>query len=144
MSIAKRKSHDYGSELRAAGLRATPARKAILKLLETVRTPLEVSIIFEKIKHEGVRTDPATVFRIMNTLTEKGVTTIVQLGDSTARYELSSRKHHHHLVCEACGKIEDMPGCPLADIEKDARKKKRFIVKKHALEFYGLCVGCAQ
>lgn len=140
--MPKRKPHDCAHELRTAGLRATPARKAILNLLETVQKPLEVSVILEHLKQKRIPADPATVFRIMNTFTEKSIAATVQLGDSVARYELSNRRHHHHLVCEDCGNVEDIDGCPLDDIEKTVQKKNRFFIKRHSLEFYGLCASC--
>lgn len=134
--------HDCKKELRKADLRATPARIAIMKFLEKTKQPVDVNTVIDQINKEGIKTDPATVFRIMNMLTEKGIAMSIQLQDRKARYELIGKKHHHHLVCEDCGKIEDVSSQVIPALEKEIQSKYKFLVKRHSLEFFGLCPAC--
>lgn len=134
--------HDCKTELNGAELRATPARIAVMKLLETTDTPIDVATIIAYLEKQHIKTDPATAFRIINMFTQKGLTTQLSLNEGKFRYELSSKADHHHLICEHCGKIEDISECAIPDLEKDIKKKKGFMVKRHALEFFGLCRNC--
>lgn len=136
------KQHDCRKELRGVDLRATPARIAVMKLLEKAKQPVDVNTVIGKVNKGGIKTDPATVFRIMNMLTEKGIAIPIQFQDRKMRYELTGRKHHHHLVCETCGKIEDVSSQVIPALEKEIQKKHKFLVKRHSLEFFGLCSDC--
>ncbi len=141
MTIAKIK-HDCKAELNEADLRATPARIAVMKLLESAATPVDIQMIKDYLDDKNIKADPATVFRIMNMFTDKGITRQISFNEGKFRYELANREDHHHLICENCGKIEDISDCNIVSLQKDIEKKKHFKVTSHALEFYGLCKSC--
>ncbi|MDZ4227638.1 MAG: Fur family transcriptional regulator [Candidatus Levybacteria bacterium] len=136
------KQHSCKEELRGVELRATPARIAVMKLLEKARQPVDVNTVIEKINKQGIKTDPATIFRIMNMLTKKGVAIPIQFQEGKTRYELAGKTHHHHLVCESCGKIENISGQFLCTLEKEIQKEHKFLIKRHSLEFFGICKNC--
>jgi|SRR5581483_10538455 len=134
--------HNCKTELNNASLRATPARVAVMKLLEDTNTPLDVSMINDYLEKEKIYTDRATVFRIMNMFAEKGLVKQISFNEGKFRYELANRAPHHHLICTSCGRIEDISNCNIAELEEDIAEKKGFSVKSHALEFYGICKNC--
>jgi|SRR5579885_697282 len=134
--------HDCKTELHEAELRATPARLAVMKLLEKTRIPVDVAMVKDYLDQQKIATDQATVFRIMHMFQEKGLVRQLSLNEGKFRYELAAREDHHHLVCQVCGMIEDFSDCAIAALEKDIKKKKHFTVSSHALEFYGLCRNC--
>jgi Fur family transcriptional regulator, ferric uptake regulator len=136
------KQHDCKNELREVNLRATPARIAVMKLLENAKQPIDVATVIDSVNGEGIKTDPATVFRIMNALTEKGIVVQIQFHEDKLRYELAGKIHHHHLVCETCGKIEDVSSQVIPALENEIQSKHKFLVKRHSLEFFGLCEDC--
>lgn len=129
-------------ELKQADLRATPARVAIMELLRKIKQPMDTNTLINLVNKQGVKTDPTTVFRIMNALTRKGLTLPIQFLEGKTRYELAGKKHHHHLVCENCGRIEDVLPAIVPTLEKEIQKKYKFLVRRHSLEFFGLCSNC--
>jgi Fur family transcriptional regulator, ferric uptake regulator len=135
-------THDCRSELREADLKATPARLALLKLLEEAEKPLDVAAMITYLQEQKIPTDQATVFRIMNTFTEKGLTKQISFNEGKFRYELASKADHHHLICEQCGAIEDFSDCNIWELEADIKRKKKFFVRRHSLEFFGVCKQC--
>ncbi len=141
MTTAKIK-HDCKIELNDVDLRATPARIAVMKLLERTAMPVDINTIKEHLDKETISIDAATVFRIMNMFTRKGITRQISFNEGKFRYELASREDHHHLICQNCGRVEDFSDCAIPDLEKDIQKKKKFLVKNHSLEFFGLCFNC--
>lgn len=136
------KQHNNRKEFKKLGLRATPARLVVMKFLEETKKPVDIKTVIDFLNKKSIKTNPATVFRIMNTFTTKGITIRVQFQEGKARYELSNKGDHHHLICENCEKIEDILECAIPTLEKDIKEKNRFLVKRHSLEFFGLCSNC--
>lgn len=134
--------HNCKDELNEAHLRATPARIALMQLLERADKPLDVQSMIEFLEENDIKTDPATVFRIVNMFTEKGLVKPIQLNEGKFRYELKNKKDHHHLVCETCGDIQDISDCNIDVLENHIEKKKNFKVTSHSLEFFGICQSC--
>lgn len=134
--------HDCKNELREVDLRATPARLAVMNFLEKTDKPVDVSSVIDYLNVNGIKTDPATVFRMMNTLTQKGITMPIQFQEGKTRYELSNKDDHHHLICENCGRVEDVSDTIIPTLEKQIRNKSGFKVLRHSLEFFGLCQLC--
>ncbi len=135
-------SHDCKTELNQAELRATPARIAVMKLLENTTTPVDVTMIKEYLDEKNIETDPATVFRIVNMFQQKGLVKQIFFNEGKFRYELAGKPEHHHLVCDSCGQVETFADCAIPALEKDIKKRKGFKVTSHSLEFYGLCDNC--
>ena len=112
--MSKRKS-DRTDELklaiREAGLRATPARIATLKLLHEASSPLTHAEVAEDLVELGV--DRATVFRNLNDMAAAGLLRRTELGDRVWRFELISDGNDHgaahpHFVCIDCGVVSCM------------------------------------
>lgn len=140
--MTARAIHDCRDELRQVDLRATPARLAVMNFLENTKQPVDANSVINYLNIKRIKTDPATVFRMMNTLTQKGITTPIQFQEGKTRYELSNTEDHHHLICDNCGRIEDISDFIIPTLEKDIGNKRNFLVKRHSLEFFGLCKNC--
>lgn len=135
-------THNCKDELQKVLLKATPTRIAVMKFLESADGPVDVSMIRDYLAQKDVDTNPATIFRMMNDFLQKGITKEIQLEEGKARYELVSKGDHHHLVCENCGKIVAVKDNFIPKMEKELGAKHKFLIKRHALEFFGLCSNC--
>jgi Fur family ferric uptake transcriptional regulator len=140
--VAFFKQHNCKDELQEVSLKATPARIAVMKFLESTDRPVDVSAILTFLKQKNIDADPATIFRMMNDFLQKGITKKVQLEKGKASYELTSKGDHHHLICENCGKIEPVEDNFVPQMEEEIQKKHQFLIKRHSLEFFGLCSDC--
>ena len=140
--VSAKIQHDCKDELNEVNLRATPARMALMTFLEKSDKPLYVKDMIEFLEKKDIKTDPATVFRIVNMFTEKGLVKTIQLNEGKFRYELTNKTDHHHLVCKNCGDIQDISDCNIEVLESHIEKKKNFKVTSHSLEFYGICANC--
>lgn len=127
--------------LQTAGLKSTEARVALLNLLDKKDNPLDVFSIAASLEAEGVAVDQATIYRILDILTRKGLVSRLEFGEGKYRYELP-KSHHHHLICTNCADIEDVEGELIGEIEREIKEKKGFLVKSHSLELFGLCRNC--
>jgi len=132
--------HNCSTELQQANLAATPARIATLKLFESHEKPMDAVHLIDHLQKElGI--DRVTVFRILNAFVAKGLITKLEFGEGKARYELS-KEDHHHIICENCGRVEEVADDFLPNAEKQIGRQTGFLIKRHSLEFFGLCRDC--
>jgi len=95
--------------IREAGLRATPARIAVLQLLSNSTSPQPHAVVAERLSPLGI--DSATVFRNLNSLTQAGLLRRAELGDHVWRFEIiRGNQHEHdsghpHFHCVDCGEV---------------------------------------
>jgi Fur family ferric uptake transcriptional regulator len=122
----------------------TRARSAVLRPLTAHASPLTAEEIHRPIRGSGVNL--SSVYRALHLFQSLRIVRRLELGQNVGPYELAdgSREHHHHLVCDACGRIEDMTACPVdqARLGRRIRKRTGFAVRSHLLELFGLCPAC--
>ncbi|MFQ5847157.1 MAG: Fur family transcriptional regulator [Candidatus Methylomirabilales bacterium] len=122
----------------------TRARSTVLAVLTTVPSPLRAEEIHRVLRNSGINL--SSVYRALRLFEILNIVHRVELGEGAARYELADayRDHHHHLVCDACGRIEDVAACPVeaADLTRQIRQQTGFAVRSHVLELFGLCRSC--
>ncbi|MEM0925543.1 MAG: transcriptional repressor [Planctomycetota bacterium] len=95
-------------DIRGAGLRATPARIATLRLLRGASKPLTHADVAERLMETGV--DKTTAFRNLNDMTNAGLLRRTELGDHVYRFEEirpgeSAAESHPHFLCTVCGTV---------------------------------------
>lgn len=133
----------YGA-LRDAGYRVGAARGAVVSVLARRDCCLTVPEIVDAVRSQGREVGIASVYRVVDLLTEKQLVQKIDLGDGRAHYERVELpdEHHHHLVCNGCGRVQ-----PFADEELEAalRRVERdtgFAVASHDVLLRGACDDC--
>src|SRR5689334_18191050 len=96
-------SEGFASKLKQADLKITKARVTILTILQEKDCPVDVETIQHGLKHHHVRADQATIYRNLDTLAQSHLINRIDFQEGKFRYELHEA-HHHHLVCDVCGK----------------------------------------
>lgn len=127
--------------IRSKGLKVTPARLAILKIIEDFKMPVDVNTISRELIRNQIVVDQATIYRILEHFTNSSLVRKIQLNENKFFYE-TQRYDHHHAVCEKCGHITEIRSCTIDKVENEIQKDTGFIVKSHSLEFYGICFNC--
>ena len=138
--------------LKQAGHRVTAPRRALLRLLARTREPLSVQEMCDAVNASddgsAASAEPVnlvTVYRFANLLAELKLARRVEFGQGYYRYEREEPQtgpHHHHLVCQRCGAIEDFHGCDIAALVARLEDESGFRVERHQLELYGICPAC--
>jgi Fur family ferric uptake transcriptional regulator len=125
------------------GLRLTKPRLQVLDVFAKDNRPLTIAEVYRRLERRQAHL--ASVYRSVQVLCGLGVLTKVDHGAEGQTYELAEpyHKHHHHLICQACGKIADLEYCGLAGLEKKIRELTQFRVVKHEIRFLGVCGACA-
>lgn len=131
--------------LQAKDQRVTPARIKLAGAVAALGRPVTIAEILE---HDASFAMSST-YRNLTVLEAVGVIHRIVSNDDTARYELAETftGHHHHLMCERCGAVIDVP---LPDLERavhDAavmvEASHGFATRVHRIDFIGRCTNCA-
>ena len=134
---------DISSTLRANGFRVTESRLKLLQLLKHSGKPLSIQKILSIWKESPP--DPTTLYRSLTDLSSAKIVRRVDLNTGIAHFEYTpDRPHHHHIVCNECGMIEEINDCSVDVLQKKiAGASKKFKeITTHNLEFFGRCVKC--
>lgn len=127
-----------------SGLRRTKALEAILTCLTECDRPKTLND-FISCGHMSAQFDKATVFRLLQRLSEKGMVRRLGLHERAAYFTLLiPGRHRDYLICTECGSIDpvDAP-CPVHKLEEKIRQETGFVDLYHELEFFGRCPKCA-
>ncbi len=132
----------FFSEVRKSGGRLTPIRRAVMSILVKSKKPICVEGIGNRLVRLGLRPNKVTLYREVDFLVRGGWATALDLGGGRKCYEWSSR-HHHHLVCRKCNRIEELEAHEMEPafeaFERTLARKSGFADIGHSLEFYGGC-----
>jgi Fe2+ or Zn2+ uptake regulation protein len=129
---------DLARTLRAAGLRATPQRVAILRSIEHDKSHPTAQALFERLRAEFPAMSFATVYNTLAALTKAGRVQPMHLGTVT-RFD-PNVVPHHHAICDVCGTVRDVPAAdePLLP----ASLAEGFEVRRVEGIFRGRCGRC--
>jgi Fur family ferric uptake transcriptional regulator len=125
-----------------AGVKKTRQRQAVLAVLQQADQPLSALDLRARAAAAGQDISLSTIYRILEYLEKKGVTTRAELARSErALYELNRFRHKHYAVCVSCRKIIKMDNCPMENFIPHIAEKD-FRVTGHSVEIYGYCRDC--
>jgi len=135
---------DALSSLQAAGLRRGGARRAVVSYLAVQECCRSAQEIHEGIRERGGDVGVASVYRALDTLLELELVQRVDIGDGIARFEPSrtGAHHHHHLVCDDCGKVEPFTDDLLERALERAAGRLGYELEQHEVVLRGACDIC--
>lgn len=126
--------------LRARGLRVTEPRVAVLAYLaSTDRHPTAEDVETAVNAGEPVLSR-ASVYNVLHSLTRAGLVAGMSVKDGATRYDAHVAPHHH-LVCRACGRVEDVAWKDFGVAERGVLPDGR-TVRTLALTLDGVCTDC--
>lgn len=133
------------SVLHDHGLKATPRRLAAARLLFDSGRAMTPDEVRDRLRPELGRLGLPTVYRIMDELAGAGLLARVERDDRLLSYaacRAEPGRHHHHLVCTRCGRVE-VVGCGFpAGQRRGIERRTGFRVTGHRMQVEGLCPDC--
>jgi Fur family ferric uptake transcriptional regulator len=132
------------AQLREAGFRSGGARSAVVDLLARQSCCLSAQEIFDALRAEGRPVGIASVYRVLDLLAEQRLVQRLDVGGGVARYEPArdDADHHHHLVCDDCGKVEAFSDEPLEQALRQLGGRVSYDVDAHDVVLRGSCDEC--
>ena len=131
-------------QLREAGHRNGAARARLLDVIERESCCVSAAELRDAVTASGSDIGLASVYRTLDLLVEHGLVQRVDLGDGIARFEPvhPSREHHHHLVCNDCGRVEPFSDDSLERSIERVEAASGYQVAAHDVVLRGACVEC--
>ena len=140
----KMNSQEWAREkIRSAGLRATPARIATLKVRHGSGSPLTHAEVSDKL--ENLEIDKATIFRNLTDLVARNVIRRSALGDNVWRFEIIKESAHEpdshpHFICIDCGSVSCMED---VELKRTSTSKSPLFERITEIVLRGHCNECA-
>ena len=139
--MAAEPAADSASRIRAAGLRVTPQRRAILGAFAGgPNGHLTADEVYERARRTVPEIARATVYNALGELVRAGILRSVE-GFGAVRYDSNLDESHHHFRCVSCGRLYDVHPRAAEQIELD---DDLFTVERVQVLLEGTCPTCAQ
>jgi Fe2+ or Zn2+ uptake regulation protein len=133
---------DILGRLRERGGRVTMPRRAIITALLQADDHVTADALVDAVRTAQPEIHLSTVYRTLETLTELGVINHVHLGHGAAVYHLADDSHHH-LVCDECGAIIELPANAFDPLVRRVERDYGFRLDAHHFALGGHCRNCA-
>jgi Fur family ferric uptake transcriptional regulator len=145
-SAVKPSWRDHALEvLREAGHRGAHARRTLVDFLASQPCALSAREIDEQLRARGEAIGLASLYRNLDLLVDLRLVARLDVGQGTARYErlLPSGEHHHHLVCDRCGRVTPFDDGGLERSIERLCRRVDFKVADHDVVLHGACADCS-
>ena len=128
--------------LRASGLRVSSARRLVLEALYGADGPVTAEQVASGLAGRLPRSDPASVYRNLETLEEVGLVRHFHLGHGPGLYAPAGTGEREYLVCSECGAVKAVEPSEMQPVRSAIRK--RFGYEAHFSHFpiLGVCPAC--
>lgn len=127
-------------QLSRAGYRSGGARRQVVELLAGEGCALTALEIDRRLNSVG----RASVYRTLDQLEQLHLIQRVEIGGDAAGYErIDPDEHHHHLVCERCGRLVPFSSEDLEEAIEAIGRRADFQIAAHDVVLRGACERCA-
>ena len=116
----------------------------MIELLAEQDCCLTAQEIFDRLRASRRRVGIASIYRVLELLSSEGLVQRIELGAGISRFEPihSGGDHHHHLVCDACGKVEAFEDPQLESAIHRLEESSGYAVAGHDVVLHGACGEC--
>jgi Fe2+ or Zn2+ uptake regulation protein len=124
---------------RDAGLKITPQRLLMFRLLEGNQSHPTAEALFEIARREMPSISLRTVYQTLNDLASMGELLQIDLGSGPGRFDPNT-EDHHHFICDECGSIHDVQVNTAATLSETNVELQ---VRTVEVVFRGVCANCS-
>ncbi len=131
-------------DLRKAGLKVTLPRMKILEILESQDTSRHMSAedVYKALLEAGEDIGLATVYRVLTQFEAAGLVSRHHFEGGHSVFELEQGRHHDHIVCVKCGRVDEFMDEVIEERQKTIASKAGYEMTDHSLYIYGICADC--
>ena len=135
-----RSPSELADAFRVSGRKLTPQRERIFRILHDNPTHPTAEAVHAQVVTDMPSVSLRTVYATLHELAEMGELVQLDLGTGSARFDPNVGEHHH-LVCDACGLVQDID-LEVPAYEHRARQAARFRVEATQVVLRGRCARC--
>jgi Fur family ferric uptake transcriptional regulator len=130
--------------LRRSGHRSGAARLRVVEALAERDCCISAAALADELRAADEAVGIASVYRALELLVRLGLVRRLEVGDGTARYEAAQPggEHHHHVVCDDCGRVEQFSDDRLEQAIDGVAGRLAFRIDAHDVVLRGTCPRC--
>ena len=143
-SEAVRWAEHVDEVLARAGLRHGGARQRVIDLLADEGCALSAVEIEDALRVQGTPTGRASIYRTLDLLVDHGLVERITVSQGLSRFERADPdgEHHHHLVCDYCGRLVAFDDPELEHTIDSLPDRIGVRVERHEVVLRGACPDC--
>ena len=127
-------------ELKSSGLKATLPRIKVLEVFQkSSQRHMSAEDVYKHLLAEGADVGLATVYRVLMQFEQAGILSRNHFEAGKAVFELNEGKHHDHLVCLDCGRVEEFFDPEIEKRQRAIAAQRGFELQEHSLALYAAC-----
>lgn len=130
------------ASLRARGLRATPQRVVLHRILRGIHGHVTAEELLARASRQLPSLSLPTIYAALALLEEMGEVRRVSALGGTALYD-TRRVPHHHVVCRVCGRVRDLQAEAQTDAVIQAAAAAGFASLAAQVTVQGVCPECS-
>ena len=135
---------DIVEQLKQLGERITMSRLAVIQALCELGGHQTTQSIQQYLETQGIPVPEPTVYRVLQWLKDLAFVSQTDLGQSGTTYELLSTPPHHHLVCLACGHVQNLDDAAMVPLRTHLQETYGFEPRIDHMAIFGLCQTCQE
>lgn len=121
----------------------TPQRKSVYDTVRASADHPTAGEVMERLRQSGHKLAYATVYNSLRYLTDAGVIQELKMGSGAVRYD-ARLEAHQHIVCTACGRVDEVFAPVPTDYLGAIAKETGYRVHHVDAVAKGLCPECAK
>lgn len=128
-------------DLRNTGLKVTQPRLKILEIFQrsAQRHMTAEDVYRELINQQAGDIGLATVYRVLTQFEQAGILSRTHFEAGKAMFEINEGKHHDHLLCLDCGRVEEFVDAEIERRQHKIAADRGFVLREHSLALYASC-----
>ena len=127
-------------EIKSSGLKATLPRIKILEIFQRAqRRHMTAEDVYKALIGEDADIGLATVYRVLMQFEQAGLLRRSNFESGKAVFELNEGRHHDHLVCLDCGRVEEFYDAEIEQRQRTVTTALGFALQEHSLSLYARC-----
>ncbi|MCU0969290.1 MAG: ferric iron uptake transcriptional regulator [Rubrivivax sp.] len=130
----------HADEIKSSGLKATLPRIKVLEVFQrSTRRHLSAEDVYKALLADGSDIGLATVYRVLMQFEQAGLLERSNFESGKSVFELNEGRHHDHLVCLTCGRVEEFVDPEIETRQRAIASERGFELQDHALSLYARC-----
>ncbi len=131
------------STLKDSRFKLTPQRRIIVDIIQTEGGHITAEEIIKYVQNKMPGVNKSTIYRTLELLEKAGCVFKSESAKGSI-YHHADESHHHHLICEKCGKTVDFNENVFRPVEKYLNGKYGFQVDFKHIVISGICASCVK
>lgn len=134
--MAKERADRLEEALRAAGVRVTRQRAALLRVIAAASDHPDAAELHARAVAAGAGVSLATVYRTLTTLRGQGVIEKLEFQGEPARWEAADDAHHDHMIDVDSGEVMEFTSDRIERLQAEIAAELGYEIVHHRLELY--------